>query len=1094
MTNRIHASALALCLSCTAGTSRGEPAQTLLLRDPTVSAAHVVFVYAGDLWRVDRDGGNPLRLTADAATDGAPVFSPDGRWLAFERFAAGNHDVYVVPAEGGAPRRLTWHPRSDRVAGWSADGQRVLFASAREVAPTGYMQAWEIAPAGGAARKVMEADFARGRWNGDRLAYIPFAPAYDALLGGGAGWKGYRGGLAPAVHLIDLAAGTLDVVPGERASHIEPLWVGGRLHFIADRDDAAFNLYAWDEATRSARRLTDERPWDVRAADAHGDAIVYEAGGRLKELDTRSGAVREIVVRLPADLPETLPRWAAVGDAAEDLALSPGGKRVLLTARGEVFSVPAKDGSVRNLTRSVDEREYTALWSPKGDRVAWVVQQADGQSLVVRDQAGLEPPRSWPLGDGFHRLAAFAPDGQRIAYTDQRLALWVIALADGKRTRIDAQHRRADAHVAFSPDSRWLAYTVSRPNFLSDLVLAELDGSRRARIGDGMADLTEAAFSPDGKYLYFAASTNAGPHKVSLDLSSQEQNERRTFYAVVLASDGESPLAPRTADEEPAKDAGDADGKDDDGGDEAPKPTRVDLDGIARRVVAIPLAERNYRDLAVAKDGDLLFIDAVQAGASAPPDGESEEAGNRLRRYDFEKREVGDVAAGVSGFVLSADGEHLLLRDGEGALKLGKLADAETTFEALDVSGVKLRIDPRREWRQIFEDAVRMQRAYFYAPNLHGLDWDGVAARFRPLVDHVARRVDLNALLLEMIAELRAGHNFLFGGDQPQVDGDAAAGLLGADLRVENGQWRIARVLEGANWIPFSRAPLRRPGLQAGAGDYILAINGTPLTGADDIHARMAGTVDAQTTLTLAADPGGKDKRNVVVEPIADESELRLWDWVEKRRARVEAATGGRVGYVYLPNTTTEGYRFFNRMFYAQVDKQALVIDERANGGGQAANYITDVLGATRLSGWLDREGAIFETPGGAVHGPKVMLIDQYAGSGGDFLPYAFRREGLGKLVGTRTWGGLIGIYANPAFVDGGVMTVPFFRFFTPEGAWAIENEGVAPDIEVALDPLAFNRGEDSQLEAAIREILAQLQASPPRPLTAPPLPTEPGR
>jgi tricorn protease len=553
MSIRIHRrAALALALVCAAGVTWAEPSPTLLLRDPTLSATHIAFAYAGDLWRVDRDGGNPLRLTADAAGDGAPAFSPDGRWLAFNRQLGDNLEVYVMAAEGGTPQRLTWHPGPDRVTGWSADGRRVLFASRRETAPTGEMQAWEVAPEGGAPRKVMAADFFQGRWQGARLAYIPFAPGYSGLFGGPAGWRGYRGGLAPAVHVIDPAQGTLDVVPGDRATHIEPLWVGGRLHFIADREDMAFNLWAWDETTRTARRLTDERPWDVRAADAFGETIVYEAGGRLKALDTRDGSIREIVVRLPAELPEVQPRWKDVGELAEDAAISPAGKRVLLTARGEVFSVPVKDGAVRNLSRSEDEREYTALWSPKGDRIAWVVQRADAQALVLRDQAGLEPAREWPLGTGFHRLAAIAPDGEHIAYQDDALALWVIHAKDGRRTRIDTQHRRADVHVAFSPDSRWIAYTVSRPNYLSDLMLAQVDGKRRARIGDGMADLTEAAFSPDGQYLYFAASTNAGPHTVSLDLSSQEQNERRTFYAAVLAADGTSPLAPRTADEEPA--------------------------------------------------------------------------------------------------------------------------------------------------------------------------------------------------------------------------------------------------------------------------------------------------------------------------------------------------------------------------------------------------------------------------------------------------------------------------------------------------------------------------------------------------------------
>jgi tricorn protease len=1079
---------------CAVAATAAEP--TLLLRDPTVSATRIVFVYAGDLWSVDRDGGDVMRLTADPAPDLAPAFSPDGTRIAFTREHGDNLEVYVMPAGGGAPKRLTWHPGADRVTGWSADGARIAFASRREASPTGELQLWEVAPEGGAPRKVMDADFFQGRWNGATLAYVPFIPAYSGMVGGNAGWKGYRGGLAPAVHLIDPARGTLEVIPGERASHLDPLWVGGALYFVADREDAAFNLYAWDAASRSARRVTDERPWDVRAADAFGDRIVYEAGGRLKELDTTRGTVREIVVRIDAELPEARAQWKSAGAGFEAFDVSPSGKRVLLTSRGEVFSVPVKDGAVRNLSHSAQAREYGALWSPKGDRVAWVVQRDADQALAVRDQGGLEAAVVHPLGEGFHQLLAFAPDGGRIAYANERLELWVVRLSDGRRTRIDTEYRRNGFRVAFSPDSRWLAYTLNRPNFLSDLMLRDLEGTRSVRLTDGMADVTEAAFSPDGKYLYFAASTNAGPAKVSLDLSSQEQNERRAFYAVVLSSEGESPLAPRTADEgEDDESSEDEAGDDADSGDDAEpvEPTRIDLEGIGRRVVAIPLAERNYRALAVVADGDLLFIDAVQPGASAPPDGESEEAGNRLRRYDFEAREATDVAEGVVDFVLAADGKHVVTRDSDDQLLAGELGDDETTLEALDVSGVGLMVDPRREWRQIFDDAVRMQRHYFYASNLHGVDWDAVAARYRPLLDHVGRRADLNDLIIELIAELRVGHNFVFGGDLPEAQGESPAGLLGADLRAENGRWKIARILDGGRWEPFQSAPLRRPGLDVAAGDYILAVNGVEVDAREDLHARLVGTVGAQTTLTVARDAAGKDRRNVVVEPIASERDLRLWDWIEARHARVQAASGGRVGYVYLPNTTTEGYRYFNRMFYAQVDKEGLVIDERANGGGQAANYITDVLGARPLAGWLDRAGAPYGTPGGAVHGPKVMLIDQYAGSGGDFLPYAFRREGLGKLIGTRTWGGLIGIYANPEFVDGGGMTVPFFRFFTPEGQWAIENEGVAPDIEVALDPVAFNRGEDSQLEVAIREVMRQLPATA-KPLAAPPLPTEPGR
>ena len=1087
----------AIFLATLAGPAAAE--QTLLLRDPAVSADRIAFVYAGDLWSVGRDGGDPRRLTSDPASEALPALSPDGTMIAFSRdHGDGNLEVYVMPAAGGTARRLTWHPGDDRVTGWSADGQRITFASRREVGISRSYQLWEIPPAGGAPAKVMEAPYFTGRWNGSRLAYVPFMPAYGGLLGGGAGWKGYRGGTSPSIHVMDPAKGELTVIPGERVNDIEPMWVGDRLYFVSDRDDAAFNLFAWDAASGTARRLTDESTWDVRAADAYGDRIVYEAGGRLKELDVTSGRVREIPVNLAADLPQTRPQWRDTSKLIEDIALSPGGKRALVTARGEVFTVPVKHGSTRNLTRSDGRREYTALWSPKGNEVAYIVQEAAGQALVLRDQAGLEGERSLPLGPDFHRLLAWSPDGGRIAYADNRLNLWVIRTADGSRIRVATHHRRSDFPVDFSPDGRWLAYALERPNFLSDLMLRDLDGASSTRLTDGMADVTETAFSPDGKYLFFAASTNAGPHQVGLDLSSQEQNQRRTFYAVVLASDGESPLAPRSGDEEPQKNDGDAangkNGKDaNDAKDKKASPTRVDLSGITRRIAAIPIAERNYQSLGIANDGDLLFIDAVQPGASATPNGDRVEAGNSLKRYDFDKREVVNVADGIVAAKLSAGGTHLIARNSKGALLTGEVKD-DIKLEPLDTAGLRMMVDPRSEWAQIFEDAVRMQPAYFYAENMHGLDWDGVAARYRPLLAHVGRREDLNDVIVEMIAELQVGHNRAAGGDTFAPQGEAQAGLLGADLRVEQGRWRIARILDGGSWDPFNPAPLARPGLRVAAGNYILAINGQDLTGSDNLYQRMAGTIGQQTTLTVADDPSGLNRRNIVLEPIASDRTLRLWDWVNTRHARVQAATNGRVGYVYLPNTTTGGFRFFNRMFFAQVDKEAMIIDERGNGGGQAANYITDVLRRSYLSSWMDRDGAPFDTPGGAMYGPKVMLIDQDAGSGGDFLPYAFRREGIGKLIGTRTWGGLIGISTNPAFVDGGRMTVPFFRFYTPEGEWRIENEGVAPDIEVALDPVATNRGVDTQLEAAIAEVMAQLGTHRPVRRAPPPLPTELGK
>ncbi|MEE4299980.1 MAG: PDZ domain-containing protein [Pseudomonadales bacterium] len=1061
--------------------------QTLLLRDPTVSDDALAFVYAGDLWITDRDGGDPRRLTTSAANEHNPHFSPDGRHIAFNVSHGSNEDVYVIETRGGTPTRLTWHPGRDMVTGWSSDGARVAFSSPREVGNGRSGQLWEVPKEGGAPDKIMEAPFFRGAWNRGELAYIPFGPAYNGLYGGSAGWKGYRGGTTPSVLLLDPRREHLERVAGERVNDIEPMWDDDTLYFVSDREFEAFNIYRHDRRSGTVTRLTDERPWDVRSADAHDGVIVYEAGGRLKELDLDSGVAREIVVTLQADLPQTRPRLTSVAGNVETVHISRSGKRAIVTARGEVFTVPTKYGSVRNLSRSAGVREYTGLWSPKGERVAWIEQEADGQALLVADQHG-EIFQRYGLGAEFHQLEAWSPDGTRIALTDARLNTILLELKRGERTVVDTQERRDASSLAFSPDGRWLAYTKERMNFLADLMLYEIATGTATRVSDGMADVSDLAFSPDGAQLYFAASTNSGPAQIGLDMSSQERPRRVALYALVLAADGDSPLAPRTGDEEE-----DAE-EEEENGDESELPeTRIDLDGLADRIVALPIAERNYSDLAVAEDGDLFFVRSVQAGASVTPDGEDAEAENTLLRYDFEERELETLSEGITALELSSDGAFLIARKASGGYVTAPIKD-KIELEALDTSGLQLMIDPRTEWAQIFEDAVRMQPAFFYAENMHGLDWAATAARYRALLPHVGRREDLNALIVELIAELQVGHNRAGGGDVELGEDPGAGALLGADFRAENDRWRIVNILTGERWNPFLKAPLARPGLGVAEGDYILAVNGVDLDAGDNLFRHLVGTADRQTTLRIASNPRGRDARDVVVEPIAGERLLRLWDWVERRRERVDAATGGRVGYVYLPNTAGAGYTLFNRMYFAQADREAMIIDERSNGGGQAANYITDVLSRTYLASWKDRDGAVFYTPGSAMLGPKIMLIDQDAGSGGDFLPYAFRREGIGTLMGTRTWGGLIGISRNPAFVDGGRMVVPFFRFFTPDDEWRVENEGVAPDIEVRVDPIAVNRGEDNQLEAAIAEILDQLEGfEDPLLREAPPLPTELG-
>jgi len=1071
--------------------------QTLLLRQPDISDDKLAFVYAGDIWVANRDGSDPQRLTSSPTEENSPLFSPDGSQIAFAASYENNRDVYVIPISGGQPRRLTWHPGTDTPTGWTADGGAVTLVSARETDHGRSGQLYHASVDGGLPRKQMEARVMSGVYdsNDERFAYTSFRAAYNGLSGGSSGWRGYRGGSTPAVQIMDIAAQTITIVPGAGANNINPMWLGEKLYFVSDRENKSLNVYSYDSSSGNVAKVSGEDVWDVRAAGAHGSEIVYESGGRLKELNTASGETREIVINISPDLPQLRNQWKDASKTIEDAGISATGKRAIVTARGDVFTIAVDEGPTRNITNSGAVREYSGIWSPKGDQVAYLTDSLAGQSLVVSDQTGTGESRAYELGPYFYELMAWSNgDNPRIIYSDNHLSLYAIELGSGGISEISTDSRRDQIEASLSPDGQWLAYTQEKANFHRDLMLLSFATGNSVALSDGAADVASPAFSRDGSYLYFAASTNSGPLQVGLNMTSQERPYRAGLYAIVLAADGKSPLLPDSGDEGDEDDAAsDDDDSEDEEKEEAVAPTQIDLDGLSARTVALPVAERNYGNLEVADDGNLYYVLGVQPGASVEPPGDDADSESALMRFNLEEKEAQSVLTGVSGFAISADGKHMIISKVDESLAVAEIAD-ELEAEALDLAGVRVRINPREEWSQIFDETWRMEKEYFYDPNLHGLDWQAIYDRYRPLVDHAGRREDLTALLVEMIAEMQVGHNRTAGGDTHQEQG-TETGLLGANLRIDNDRYQLARVYSGESWNPFVNAPLATTGNEARDGEYILSVNGRELTAADNIFEYLQGTSGKQVTLRVGPTANGRNARDIVIEPTDNERTMRLWAWIENNRRLVSEATNGRVGYVYLPNTAGAGYTFFNRMFFAQVDKEAMIIDERSNGGGQAANYITDVLSRRHLSGWKDRDGLVFDTPAGAMHGPKVMLIDQDAGSGGDFLPYSFRQLGIGKLIGTRTWGGLIGISANPQQVDGGRLTVPFFRFYDASHNWTVENQGVAPDIEVSLDPIATNQGRDTQLEAAISEVMDQLaDFESPIPTDAPAMPTELGQ
>jgi len=1049
--------------------------ETLLLRSPAVSAQHLAFMYAGDLWISDLDGRHSRRLTASSGYTVAPYFSPDGQFLAYSSTAAGSMSVYVVPATGGRPRRLTFHPGDDLVRGWTPDG-RVLFASSRASMNGRVQQLYtlalnaghpEILPLPMAARGAVSPD-------GKRIAYTPFNEPWWS-------WKRYRGGMTVPIWILGLASLEQRQVPHENATDSFPCWLGGKLYFLSDRCGTV-NVFEYDESSEAVTQLTWHEDFDVRWLSAGPDRLVYEQGGRLHLLTPGTDQGRALNLSLAADRPATQVRQVSAADFVTASGLSPTGVRAVFAARGEVFTVPASKGDVRVLTGNSGVTCRDPAWSPDGRAVAYLSDEGGEYGLVVADQLGAVLRRYELPGPTFYYAPQWSPDGTRIALTDKALNLSVLQLDNGEVRRLDTDtydHPDRSLDPAWSPDSRWIAYTRRLPNHLRAVFLYDLAAGKAHQVSDGTSDAVSARFSPDGRLLYFAASVNYGLNTGWLDMSSYERRVRRHLYVAVLRQEDPSPLAPES-DEEPQA-AGGTGPESVDAVSPVP-PVRVDLDGLSQRILALPTPPGDYRRLQVAR-GRLFYLERPAA-----QDGEQEGPEHFvLHSYDVQKRASTVFLERVQDAWVSADGLKLLYGSGTPTTYAVVPVDAAPTPEdgRLDLSGVLLRVDPLAEWGQMFREAWRIHRDYFYDAEMHGLDWAAIGERYRPFLAHLGHREDLNVLLAEMAGELVAGHAYVGGGDVPKAMPERT-GLLGADFVVEGDFYRLGRIYQGLNWRPELRAPLTEPGVNVREGEYLLAVNGRPLRSDRSVYELFAQTADRVTQLRVSPTPDEADARTVTVRPIDSEARLRHWSWVEDNRRRVDLLSGGRLAYIYMADTARWGYDAFNRDYFSQLGKQGLVLDERFNGGGSVADYVVDLLDRPLLSYWATREGQPFASPNASISGPKAMVINELAGSGGDALPLFFQRRGLGPVVGKRTWGGLIGIYDYPALRDGGSVTSPRLAIFSPDGAWEVENEGVAPDVEVEMTPRAVADGQDPQLERAVSLVLTELEARPalrrPRP------------
>jgi tricorn protease len=1089
MTTRIKIIALSLLLALLAGPALAAAGKPLLFQHPSLSRTQIVFAFAGDLWLAGRDGGPASRLTTGVGIESDPFFSPDGTLVAFSGQYDGNTDVFVVPAAGGIPRRLTHHPDADEVVGWKPDGKRVIFRSTRNsFSPVPTL--FTVGLDGGFPEELplptgVAASFSA---DGSRLAYVP-------TMHWQAAWKRYQGGQTSPIWIIDLSDLKVEKVPRENSNDSNPMWVGDKIYFLSDRNGPVA-LFIYDLATKKVGQVLPNDGLDFKSASAGPGGIVVEQFGALHVFDPATGKARPVPVTLDGDLPEVRPRYVKAGQRIAAANISPNGSRAVFEARGEILTVPAEKGDIRNLTKTTGVMERDPAWSPDGKSIAYFSDESGEYALHIRDQAGQRPVKRIALGDppSFFYRPVWSPDGKKIAYNDKRLTIWYVDIEKGAPVKVDTTYYYNPTFTfdfGWSPDSRWLTYSKQLPSHMDVVFVYSLETGKTSQVTDGLSDAKYPAFDRSGKYLFFTASTDVGLTPGWLNMSSMDRPITRSVYITVLKKDLPSPLAPES-DEEKAKEpektdapkadakkpAGAAETKDKDKDKEPakePEKVVIDLDGIGQRILALPIPAKNYVGLGAGKEGIVFLQEAPQAftamtgGAPAMT----------LHKFDLATRKIDKFLDGLNGFILSATGEKILLNQGPQWTIASTTGPVEPGKGVLNAGEMEVYVEPLVEWKQMYHEVWRIERDFFYDAGLHGLDLKAAEKKYAAYLEGIASRQDLNYLFEEMLGELTCGHVFVGGGDQPEVK-PVGVGLLGADYKIENGRYRFARVYNGENWNPRLRAPLTQPGVNVAAGEYLLAVSGREVTASEDVFKPFEATAGKQTVIKVGPNPDGKGARDVTVVPVGNEYSLRNLAWVEDNRRKVDKMSGGKLAYAWIPDTGDGGYTNFNRYYFAQIGKEGAVIDERFNQGGLIADYIIDYMRRPLMGYFAAREGADYITPVGSIYGPKVMIINEYAGSGGDMMPWLFRAAGIGPLVGMRTWGGLVGMAGAAPLMDGGFTGAPQSGFWNPNGTWDVENHGVDPDHQVDMDPAAVKAGRDPQLEKAVEVALDLLAKNPP--------------
>lgn len=1011
-----------------------------------ISKTQIAFSYAGEIWLVERQGGAAKRLVNQPGKKSRPTFSPDGSMLAFALESGGDIQTFVIPMNGGSARQLTWHPKDTVPLGWSPDGKQILLRSWR--LSDNFTRLYTIPVQGGFETELPLPAGYGGAFSpdGKRLAYMPVRMATTT-------WRNYRGGQTSPLWIATLADSSVEMLPNDGSNNRNPHWIGDKVYFVSDRTFTA-NFFSFDTKTKKIEQLTKFEKYDIGASAADEDAIVFVQDGRLHLLDLLTKQTRVVPITVTADDAETKPRKVNAASVTHNFNLSPNGAHALFTARGEVLTVSTDKGEVRNWTNSSSSAERNAAWSPDGNWLAYFSDESGEYQLHLRSVNGEGGTRKLAIeaNPSFYGEPFWSPDSKKLAFFDKRSNCWYVNVETGQATRVNNSiHPEPETLLAaWSADSQWLAYEKNQPNRLKAIFLYSLATGKSVQVTSSLQHAEAPAFDANGKYLYFLQSMNAGMRRAfGMTMFTFRTLVTKSVSVAVLSKDGVSPLAPNAAQN---------------------NANSIDPDGIGQRIVNLPLPARDYAGLAAGKPG-VLFVQ--EASSTGPP---------ILHKLDLSTRRPERFIEGVGGFVISADGSKLLY-SARGSLALVSTEVPPKPGEGrLDLSGLQVQINPRAEWRQIYNEAWRLMRDYFYDAQHHGQNLKALQEHYAAYLPNLVRREDLNTVMQEMFSHITVSHLNVGGGDMPRVGTPSNTGLLGADYEVQQGRYRITRVLQGDNSRELLTAPLAQPGVHVKAGDFLLAVDGQEIKAEENLYRYFVGKAGRPTQINIGSTATGENARTYTVVPLPGENTLRTLDWMEENRRKVAELSGGKLAYLYLPDTGRTGYDLFNRDFYAQLDKQGVIIDERYNSGGAPADYFIDLLKRAPLSSYAFREGQDMPFPVATIPGPRVMIINEDAGSGGDTLPWMFRASALGTLVGKRTWGGGIGGYINlPSFVDGGGMSAPNRGFFNPKrGTWDIENHGVAPDIEVEQLPAAIRAGHDPQLEKAVQIALDELKKSVP--------------